>query len=41
MQIPFGPLLAAGALLYVFAFQARVDAYFTNLWSTLQEFTTY
>jgi len=41
MHIPFGPLLAAGALLYVFAFQARVDAYFTNLWSALQEFVTY
>ena len=41
MHIPFGPLLATGALLYVFAFQTRVDAYFTNLWSTLQEFATY
>ncbi len=37
MHVPFGPLLAAGALLYVFALQTQVDAYFANLWATFQE----
>jgi leader peptidase (prepilin peptidase)/N-methyltransferase len=37
MHVPFGPLLATGALLYVFIGQEMVDGYFASLWQTFQE----
>lgn len=38
MHVPFGPLLAAGALLYLFVLQTQVDTYFSNIWEILTEF---
>jgi len=38
VHIPFGPMLALGALLYIFFFQEYTDAYFQNIWQILNEF---
>ena len=38
IHIPFGPMLALGALLYIFLFQEQTDAYFQNIWQILNEF---
>ena len=36
-HVPFGPLLATGALLYVFICQEMVDGYFASLWQAFRE----
>jgi len=37
VHVPFGPLLATGALLYVFIGQEMVDGYFGSLWQAFHE----
>ncbi|MBT3468083.1 MAG: prepilin peptidase [Opitutae bacterium] len=37
MHVPFGPLLAVGALLYVFIAQEMIDSYFSGIWQTFHE----
>ena len=37
VHVPFGPLLAVGAVLYIFLCQEFIDGYFENLWQTFQE----
>jgi leader peptidase (prepilin peptidase)/N-methyltransferase len=41
VHVPFGPLLAVGALLYVFIGREMVDGYFANLWQALRELAVY
>ena len=41
LQIPFGPMLALGAILYLFLFRDSTDQYFLNIWHYLSNFTNF
>ncbi len=41
LQVPFGPMLALGAVLYLFFFKEQTDLYFQTIWSNLTDFTNF
>jgi len=41
LQVPFGPMLALGAVLYLFFFKESTDQYFQNIWLLLNDYSKF
>ena len=41
LQVPFGPMLALGAILYIFLFKESTDLYFQNIWLFLSDYAKF